>query len=255
MFAGVVPEGEALPAVLFTRQSAKDTNGGGGARLLTEPVYFIRGAVNDACLDSLAPMAQAIDAVFQIAADTPPSVVLGVIVRGAQRIEPVIGETAENGITYTYAGGLYRLFCYQPEKSSAETLFTALPPSPSVQSKLDALTQQIESLQMSFRNSFAYTGKRTLVTISATATLTKPVVPTDYLIDTATAPVVVTLWSSTGDGSDTKFFKSAGPVANTASFALTAGDTTGAALANTVLTNIGDQQGWEEVGQAKWGAV
>ena len=108
---------------------------------------------------------------------------------------------------------------------------------------------------MSFRNSFSYTGKRTLVTLSATATLTKPAALTDYLIDTTSAPVVVTLWPSTGDGSDAKFFKTAGPAANTASFALTSGDTTSATLANTVLTNVGDEQGWEEIAATKWGAV
>ena len=255
VYAGVIPEGAALPAVLMSRQSATDTNGGGGERLLTQPIYFIRGVVDETCLDALGPLALAIDAAFRLTTDTPPSQVDGVIVRGAQRLEPMIGDVTENGETYTYAGGLYRIFCYTTDGYSSATVLS-LPPAPSVQAQLDALSQELGELQMSFRNSaFQYNGKRLLVTLTATTTLTKPAGPTDYLIDTTAGPVVVTLWPSTGDGSDARFFKSAGPTTNAASFALTAGDTTGATLANTVLTNIGDEQGWEEVGANKWGAV
>lgn len=127
-----------------------------------------------------------------------------------------------------------------------------LPPSASAQSQIDALTLQIGILQMSFTNAFKYTGKKTLVTLSATATLTKPTVPTDYVVDCTAAPVVVTLWPSTGDGTDYRFYKSAGAAANTASFALNAGDTSITTLANAVLTNIGDEQGWEETAATKW---
>ena len=114
IYADVLPEGASLPAVLMSRQSALDTSGGGGERLLTQPVYFVRGVVDGTCMDALITLAAAIDQAFRLSASTPPSFIGGVVVRGAHREEPLLGSSTEEGITYTYAGGLYRLFVYLP---------------------------------------------------------------------------------------------------------------------------------------------
>jgi len=114
VYADVAPQGASAPFVLMSRQAAPDTNGGGGARLLTRPAYFIRGVVDATCLDALGAMSEAIDTAFRLDMDTPPQLIDGVVVRGANRTQPMIGSRPEDGVTYSYAGGLYDIFCYVP---------------------------------------------------------------------------------------------------------------------------------------------
>ncbi len=112
------------------------------------------------------------------------------------------------------------------------------------------------SYSMSFKNQQLPTGKDTVeTTITTTQTLTKDTAASSVEgVDTTGGSVVITLYTSTGDGTKRSFVKTAGPVANTVSFLLSSSDSTPATLSNTILSNIGDEQGWEEIAANKWGA-
>ena len=121
---------------------------------------------------------------------------------------------------------------------------STLPPSLTAQAQLDALTAQIGELILA--QHLAKTGQYTpATTITASTTLTKPAGNTTYPVDTTSGAVVITLYASTGDGTDLEFVRVAGT--NAVTFVLNAADTCPLPLVNTILANVGETQSFREV--------
>ena len=139
--------------------------------------------------------------------------------------------------------------------SAVDVLPISLPLSPSqfavlqaqntqMQAQNAALTKQLGDFIMA--QHLIKTGNYvTGATISATSAITKPAQNTEYPVDTTAGPVTITLYSSTGDGTDLGFVRIAGT--NPVLFALAAGDTCPLALANTTLSNTGETQYFREL--------
>ena len=128
---------------------------------------------------------------------------------------------------------------------------SSLPPSASAQAQIDALTAQLGQVSSELGDltvafHLAKTGQYTpATTITASTTLTKPTGNTTYPIDTTSGAVVITLYASTGDGTDLEFVRVAGT--NPVTFVLNAADTCPLPLVNTILANIGETQSFREV--------
>ena len=131
------------------------------------------------------------------------------------------------------------------------------PPVPTVPPTTEqflSLQQQIlqlgELFMSNFKNQAAYNGKFTTVPITATSTLTKPTMPTTYLVNSST-PVVVTLYASTGDQTPIEFInKGTGVV--TFAYPTTPAQT-GPTLSNISLNNE-DIQDFLEAASNSWSA-
>ena len=145
-------------------------------------------------------------------------------------------ETGAEGDTPVGAGGL-----------------STLPPPVSTQSQIDALQAQNDTMaaqlgDLSTMFHLLKTGTYTpATTITASTTLTKPAQSTTYPVDTTSGAVVITLYASTGDGTDLEFVRVAGT--NPVTFVLnsTTPDTCPLPLVNTALNNIGETQSFREV--------
>ncbi len=83
------------------------------------------------------------------------------------------------------------------DSAATSALGPALPPAVSVQAQLDALTQELSTLQMAFSLSGPQTDP--IVVFSATATLTRPTQSTVREVKPA-ANAVATLYTATGSG-------------------------------------------------------
>lgn len=244
----VAPEGAAYPFVVFQFMPEADRRGGFGARIFSQGAILVK-AINQGTDESeIWRIADAVDNNLQDAVALPAK--SGLIVLGCSRDMVHNQATEDNGVQYNELGGRYMVQFYMPGQSVTGVSDQAsLPPSPTVQDQLNAILSKIEDLQtmaQHIQGATKYLPFGTIIT--ASRVITKPAQNTSYEIDTtsATAPVVITLYASTGDQTDNEFVRIAGTQPVQFVLDTTAPDTCPLPLVNTYLTNTGESQSFRE---------
>lgn len=113
IWADVIPDTEALPAVVFTAASGVDVITVDGNRLLHRATYTVKVVAQaDSYGGTLEQAADRIDTVLTALAG---QTIDGVHVAKTVRLETVrYAEHAAGGKPYRHLGGIYQLHTYQP---------------------------------------------------------------------------------------------------------------------------------------------
>lgn len=113
VYFGEIPSGKNAPAVLFSFQAGRDTNGNGGGRLLTAPLYQIKafGSFNA----DLIAVADRIDELFKRATN----IEFDGFVFSSRREQALNLKSpgADVSNPMRHLGGLYRIECYKNPNS------------------------------------------------------------------------------------------------------------------------------------------
>jgi hypothetical protein len=100
----------AYPLVVFHEQStAPDTLGAGAARVLTQPLYCVKVIGEGVGYPALQAAADRIDALLSPVSGQSVTIGGQTYTVGSYRERPLAHAAPENGIRYSYLGGLYRL--------------------------------------------------------------------------------------------------------------------------------------------------
>jgi hypothetical protein len=120
VFAQKLPEKDpatnettGYPSIIFHVQAARDTTGNGGRRVLSTALLCVKVYGDETTGAAMRRAAHRVDALLQSA---PGSSVTWegqtITVSGCFREQPLDGEEVDQGVTYPWEGGLYRVYFY-----------------------------------------------------------------------------------------------------------------------------------------------
>lgn len=102
----IIPQGAALPALVFFSNFATDVNAVGPVRIQTQLEYVVKAVDKAEGYGTVNAIDAQADALLQAAIGAPA----GGFVWGCMRVQPLRFMELDNGAQYRHAGGIYRLY-------------------------------------------------------------------------------------------------------------------------------------------------